>query len=340
MSHTRQENPIANVSYVAGNTVLSVRMGPEVSMRPVFERRLTVVSVLIALTAAGLTFGSLFAVGRSAGLQQPQFLVELCVFAVIVASLVYGGLVYQVARWGYLKRRGKAPAHIGVAPEEACERFTKPLVVLIPSYKEELAVIHQTALSGALIEYPNRRVCVLLDDPPAGNPADMAALQAARRLLAELNAELAGEAAVYAQALDEFEVGVRSGIFSSSTTVARLASLYHRAANWLEQQARGPLQTGAAHVDAFFNHEVLLKPAAKHRARAAQLHDCATLGVPEARREYRRLASLFASPIGSFERKRYVNLSHASNKAMNLNAYIGILGGSYTERESEGGIRL
>ena len=45
-----------------------------------------------------------------------------------------------------------------------------------------------------------------------------------------------------------------------------------------------------------------------------------------------RLASLFDAEVVSFERKQFVNLSHEPNKAMNLNAYISLLGRSFQTR--------
>jgi hypothetical protein len=41
---------------------------------------------------------------------------------------------------------------------------------------------------------------------------------------------------------------------------------------------------------------------------------------------------LFSVEVISFERKRFENLSHEANKAMNLNSYIGLVGRSYQER--------
>jgi cellulose synthase/poly-beta-1,6-N-acetylglucosamine synthase-like glycosyltransferase len=64
----------------------------------------------------------------------------------------------------------------------------------------------------------------------------------------------------------------------------------------------------------------------EHRERAGTLRTGAEIGERRMRREYRRLANLFAVPIDSFERKRFGNLSHAPNKAMNLNSYIGLIG--------------
>ncbi|MEK7494703.1 MAG: glycosyltransferase family 2 protein, partial [Patescibacteria group bacterium] len=55
---------------------------------------------------------------------------------------------------------------------------------------------------------------------------------------------------------------------------------------------------------------------------------------------YRRLVWIFAAEISVFERKRYVSLSHESNKAMNLNSYIGLMGGAYRQEQSPEGIIL
>jgi cellulose synthase/poly-beta-1,6-N-acetylglucosamine synthase-like glycosyltransferase len=56
--------------------------------------------------------------------------------------------------------------------------------------------------------------------------------------------------------------------------------------------------------------------------------------------EYRRLASLFDITLSVFERKKYVNLSHAPNKAMNLNSYIGLMGEHFIEVQQTGGLWL
>ncbi len=53
-------------------------------------------------------------------------------------------------------------------------------------------------------------------------------------------------------------------------------------------------------------------------------------------REYARLVSLFDVTIDSFERKRYENLSHEPNKAMNLNSYLGLINGRFIEFEQNG----
>jgi hypothetical protein len=62
--------------------------------------------------------------------------------------------------------------------------------------------------------------------------------------------------------------------------------------------------------------------------REAYLHN-AEIPRDEILRMYRRLPWTFACEISSFQRKRYVNLSHEPNKAVNLNSCIGLISGAY-----------
>ena len=57
------------------------------------------------------------------------------------------------------------------------------------------------------------------------------------------------------------------------------------------------------------------------------------------RQLYRRLAGPSSAEVTSFERKQYVSLSHEPNKAMNLNSYIGLMGGTYREVQTVAGPR-
>jgi hypothetical protein len=61
--------------------------------------------------------------------------------------------------------------------------------------------------------------------------------------------------------------------------------------------------------------------------------------LPKARvhQLYRRLAWIFDIEVDSFERKTYACFSHEFNKAMNLNSYISIMGGSYIRRTTPDG---
>ncbi len=87
-----------------------------------------------------------------------------------------------------------------------------------------------------------------------------------------------------------------------------------------------------------------MRLAASLRTTAAALLDSTDEGVVLAqhmfRRLYRRLVWTFRAEVTSFERKRYVSLSHEANKAMNLNSYMGLMGGSYREVRTVTGTAL
>src|SRR5262249_28676685 len=53
---------------------------------------------------------------------------------------------------------------------------------------------------------------------------------------------------------------------------------------------------------------------------------------------YRRLAWTFRCEVTAFQRKQYASLSAEPNKAMNLNSYIGLMGGAYREDNTPAGL--
>src|SRR5208282_2587094 len=94
----------------------------------------------------------------------------------------------------------------------------------------------------------------------------------------------------------------------------RVARLYRKAAAWLETRAGSYRQHD--HYDALYIGKVLLEPAQAHRARARHFDQSRRNAAPKLTealiaREYKRLRALFSVQISSFERKRFVNLSHA-----------------------------
>src|SRR3569832_1312300 len=108
---------------------------------------------------------------------------EQILFILMTQSLIYGNFVYQLTRLGALRLQA---AHRPVSRQEleaVYDEVAPPLTILVPSYKEEIAVIQRTLLSAALQDYPNRRVVLLIDNPPNPlDPAEIAALSAARQL--------------------------------------------------------------------------------------------------------------------------------------------------------------
>jgi glycosyl transferase family 2 len=140
-------------------------------------------------------------------------------------------------------------------------------------------------------------------------------------------------------ALAVFERRARIGGIDAPAEARELARLYREAAAWCDREARATAVRG--HSDAFFLEFVLARLRDEHLARARGLEASAATHEPAAlRREYRRLAGLFAAQIVAFERKRFANLSHEPNKAMNLNAYLGLVGKRLRVRFGAGERRL
>jgi cellulose synthase (UDP-forming) len=220
----------------------------------------------------------------------------------------------------------------------------RTLAILIPSYKEEARVVRRTLLSAALVEYPNRRVTLLIDDPPTpSDPDDKAGLLAARRLAGEICELLRKPAEKFQSALTGFEQRLSLGPVGVRDECHRIARLYEEAAQWLEGEAlrhRAAERDHIDHTDRLFVERILLEPARAYREKARDIAAQDDLSVELLHREFRRLASLFRVEFASFERKRYQNLSHAANKAMNLNSYIGLLGKAVREVIRHDGLHL
>ncbi len=70
---------------------------------------------------------------------------------------------------------------------------------------------------------------------------------------------------------------------------------------------------------------------------AGALASGAEISAARVRRLYRRLVWIFRAELSTFERKRFASLSHEPNKAMNLNSYLGLMGGRYRIRETPSG---
>ena len=261
--------------------------------------------------------------------------------AILSTLIAFGGLVYLITRIGYFRRKCMSSVPSKDEIERSCylPRAVPPVCILIPSYKEEAHVLRQAIVSAALAEYPSRRVVVLLDDPPKAFGPDLAALLSARTLIQDLNHRFHAAAIWLRAELSDFLVR-RSGVIGCEPPREnlRVASLYEAVADWIDalgsECMRNPI-AGFAHVDAFFLERIIAAPATAHRVRASELRQAAP-DMERVEREYRRLATLLSVPIKSFERKQYVNLSHAPNKAMNLNSYISLIGKCYKKVTKDG----
>ena len=271
---------------------------------------------------------------------------EVIAFSLAVTFLVYGNLLYQFCRIGYYKRRRVHRPVSREALDALYDGKAPSLAILVPSYKEEKAVIWQTLLSAGLTEYPDKSVILLIDDPHTPKALeDRQALEETRRIPATLQQLFEAPAECFRLELAAFRQRCDQGEISTAAEAQHLAGLYEKAADWLEELGAafeaGQQKTGSEHTDAFFLKSILKAPARQHQESAAALREA--LQAPDAaaiHRQYQRLAGIFQVRFSSFERKKYRNLSQEANKAMNLNSYIGVMGKCWREVKKADGWHL
>jgi peptidoglycan/LPS O-acetylase OafA/YrhL/cellulose synthase/poly-beta-1,6-N-acetylglucosamine synthase-like glycosyltransferase len=268
--------------------------------------------------------------------------VQAIALAVLTTALAYGSLVYLLARCGYVRRRASV---INRSLDELesiyLSRPSLPSVcVLIPSYKEEERVLRQTILSAALSVYGARRIAVLLDDPQTGSAKELDALESSRRLVRRFHAQFHAAATRVRAAYSNFLLRKRRGVALSATAeIERVAGLYDAAAAFVEGLRLIEAPRSADKADIFLSSQIIKVAADRHRQHAKQLRE-ADPDIDQVERELHRLIAQLSVEIASFERKRYGNLSHAPNKAMNLNSYIALLGKSFRVVHDKGLPRL
>jgi cellulose synthase/poly-beta-1,6-N-acetylglucosamine synthase-like glycosyltransferase len=273
------------------------------------------------------------------GAQSFSFTLQAYGYLLIVTLLTFSALMYLIARQGALQRFAK---HIRVPRAELDRHFSThqpPITVLIPSYAEEPSVIRKTILSAALQEYPKKRIVLLIDDNPRPTTrANGERLAATRALPAELNKLLSEPAKIFADTLAKFERSSKSKT-ATVAEIEKLAGHYAYAADWLNRLADSEEVTD--HVDTFFCDQVLRGLSAEldlvRQALTASAREGASLTSSRIHELYQRLAWIFGGEVVSFERKTYASLSHEANKAMNLNSYIGLMGGAYKYRSTPDG---
>jgi hypothetical protein len=275
-----------------------------------FEIWLTYACVAATL-AAFAGFASLLvdgAVGRlSVG--RPLGLIEASAYAAVVTFLVYGGVVYQVTRLQALKRHGRHRAPARAQLEAIHDEASRSVVVLVPSYKEDIRVIRQTLLSAALQDYPDIEVVLLIDDPPSpATASDRAALEQARALPQQLTELLSTPRRYFDEAFADYARRAGQGAVDSDRESSSLAALYLAAAGWLESAATR-IARRDDHAETFFASRVFVEPARELRSIATDLrmqrHSSAAPNARELCSLYRRLTWIFGASITSFERKRY-----------------------------------
>jgi cellulose synthase/poly-beta-1,6-N-acetylglucosamine synthase-like glycosyltransferase/chitodextrinase len=268
---------------------------------------------------------------------------EEVLYLLIVTLLTASAMAYLLSRLGFFYRTRTHHRATRGSLDQYFDTKRPTLTTIIPSYQEEERVIMTTLLTAALQEYPDKSVVLLIDDPYVPkNAKAREQLENARALPAKIERILAEPARRFAGGMASLEIALRRGEIPGHTAMLAVASAYADAIQWLEDFAAD--QEIVDHTDTFFVNEILLKLAESFREVRTALLDSAGQGVvlhPQMfLRLYRRLVWTFTVRVTSFERKKYVSLSHEPNKAMNLNSYIGLMGGHFREAQVPGGTAL
>ncbi len=269
-----------------------------------------------------------------------QFTMQAVCYLVVVTFLTFSALMYLLARQGALQRFSK---HVRVPRAELDRHFSEyqpSITMLVPSYSEEPDVVRKTLLSAAIQEYPKKRVVLLIDDKPyPTDPDTLARLEETRSMGAQIMELFAEPRTRFARALQNFEDKRPRTGYVTTTIAKELAEHYTWAATWLNNLAE--TETHNDHVDEFFTEQVLRGLAKELSLTADALHassnEGARLSTARIHQLYRRLAWIFDAELTVFERKKFASLSQEANKAMNLNSYIGLMGGAYHQKQTPDG---
>jgi len=253
-------------------------------------------------------------------------LLTTIVFLVSVTFLTLSACMYLVARAGALPRFAQHRRTRRIALDEQFAERPVGLLALLPSRSEDPALVRMSLWSVALQEFPGLRVVLLLDDDPhPADPADQRSLKESRLLPEEIMAELRPLRNRVEAAAETIGFGGLSAVQATEIVMREHAA----AAQWL--RARAYVAPDHTHVDTFFREQVLRRLATDLDGTASALHDALENGeepltAARADQVMARLVNIFSVEISSFERKLDPALSHAPNKAMNLNSYLGLLG--------------
>ena len=282
-------------------------------------------------------------------------LITTIAFLVSVSFLTFSACMYLLARSAALPRFSSHQRARRIELDQHVARFSAAepvaaavprLVALLPSRSEDPELVRLSLWSVALQEFPQLNVVLLLDDDPNPvDPAERDSLERSRMLTAEVVAQLEPmrirlDAAWHTLHTPTLTDPTLPDAAAASQIVARE---HAAAAAWLRAFADAtPPRT---HVEVFFADQVLRGLAASIDATAIALHRAlengeAPLSHARAEQVLRRLLNIFTVEMSVFERKRYSTLSHAPNKAMNLNSYLGLLGGTYREQHDGFGLTL
>lgn len=281
--------------------------------------------ILVLICISVVAFGQIIHLTiADRSLQRPPILET-----VAMAGLWFCSICYLINRFGASRRTPVAQIDLIVARPDLTPKTAPHITVLIPSYCEEPRVIRMTVLSAALAVYPARNIAVLIDDPLKDEDSVSRSLSTVDSVKAELAvpvAHMRDEQLAWLRRRRGHTIDVRSEIDRLSANLQWLIE-------WLDSFGQSMVQQGQpafTHIDQFFNTSILVPLIAYYRDQIQGLEKIETVEAIDA--AFALLTHVFCTDITTFQRKKFHNLSHASNKAMNLNAYISLMGGSYRRR--------
>jgi len=296
-------------------------------------RAISLARFAIFVTVAGWIAFTITTLGHAffGGRLSVRYAVDAVLYIGVTTMLTGSALAYLLARLGALYRTRRHHRAGRVEIDRSFDDGAPTLTVLVPSYCEETDVIKQTLLTTALQEYPDLRIVLLIDDPP--NPADahrLELLENARSLPARLTERLRVPRERFSAAYAAFlESGADRPV--DAHTLNALAREYEAARLHLLRLATE--DDSWSHAAMFVRRRVYDALSDDFRRIAAALKQAAREGAHVSPLRvghlYRRLAWTFQARFECFERKTWVSLSHEANKAMNLNSYLGLMGGRY-----------
>ncbi|OAI41988.1 hypothetical protein AYO38_03410 [bacterium SCGC AG-212-C10] len=266
---------------------------------------------------------------------------ETVMYLILVTLLTASAASYLLARLGYFERIRDHRRTPRSTIDDFFDQELPSMTVIVPSYREDERIIRQTLLSAALQEYPNLRIVLLVDDPP--NPTDdlnRKVLERSRALPKSLHEYLQKPRREFEAALEAFEHTPSDNAFADKRTLELLARKYESAGAWFAREL--DTMPRVDHSDEFLAREFFarmmndLQSTAQAISAAAEERD-ARISRRRVHQLYVRLARTFQAEITTFERKQFASLSHEANKAMNLNSYLGLMGGRYSIISSPGG---
>ena len=176
-------------------------------------------------------------------------------YLLTTALLIYGGVVYQITRAFYIRRRSKTFKQLR-QPVEATSRNIADVTVLVPSFKEEYNTIYQTLMSAVFQEFVTKRLVLLIDNPPnTADPEELKLLQRARGIPTEIR-ELLNPMADYIKTQEQLVCKVSATDQKSQL----LSETFEACGNWFADQAAQTLNNGQDSLtNRFFTMEVLFQ---------------------------------------------------------------------------------